>query len=50
LGWKLASVLRGGAHVKLLESYHNERHQIAVDVQTQTSKTFNFLLGKEGKP
>ncbi|CAJ61212.1 MULTISPECIES: FAD-dependent monooxygenase [Frankia] len=36
LGWKLASVVRGGAPSELLDSYHAERHPVAERVLRNT--------------
>ncbi|EPT31136.1 FAD binding domain-containing protein [Toxoplasma gondii ME49] len=50
LGWKLGSVLKGGASTRLLESYHRERHQIAQEVMARAGRTLNFIFGSAGKP
>lgn len=38
LAWKLAHVLRGEASSELLESYHNERHQIGAEVLERSGR------------
>ncbi|CBZ51449.1 putative FAD-depdendent monooxygenase [Neospora caninum Liverpool] len=50
LGWKLGSVLKGGASTRLLESYHHERHQIAKEVMLRAGRTLDFIFGSGGKP
>lgn len=48
LGWKLASVLKGGADPALLESYGVERKRVARNIVAMTSRPFSFL--NYGKP
>ncbi len=42
--WKLAFVLRGWADMRLLESYHDERHAAAAENLDVTSATMRFLV------
>ena len=42
--WKLAFVLRGWAPVRLLDSYHDERHAAAAENLDVTSTTMRFLV------
>jgi 3-(3-hydroxy-phenyl)propionate hydroxylase len=48
LAWKLAAVLRGQAHDNLLNSYHDERHEAAVENVNVTNRTARFLRAPEG--
>lgn len=41
LAWKLAHVLRGAAEPELLESYHTERHPVALMTMEQARLRFN---------
>ena len=45
LGWKLAAVLNGWGHKKLLDSYHTERHQSALR-NTSFARHFADSIGK----
>lgn len=45
--WKLAFVLHGWASDTLLDSYHDERHQAAVENITVTTNTMNFLVPRD---
>jgi 3-(3-hydroxy-phenyl)propionate hydroxylase len=42
--WKLAFVLRGWADMRLLDSYHDERHAAAAENLDVTSATMRFLV------
>lgn len=42
--WKLAFVLRGWAHDRLLDSYHDERHAAARENLAVTTATMDFLV------
>jgi 3-(3-hydroxy-phenyl)propionate hydroxylase len=42
--WKLAYVLRGWADMRLLDSYHDERHAAAAENLDVTSATMRFLV------
>lgn len=48
LAWKLAAVLRGQAAASLLDSYHDERHQAAVENVRVTNRTARFLRPADG--
>lgn len=48
LAWKLAAVLRGDAPESLLDSYHEERHQAAVENVRVTNRTARFLRPADG--
>jgi 3-(3-hydroxy-phenyl)propionate hydroxylase len=48
LAWKLAAVLRGHAPQALLESYHTERHEAAVQNVLVTNRTARFLRPADG--
>ncbi|MBU9583137.1 FAD-dependent monooxygenase [Burkholderia multivorans] len=48
LGWKLARVLAGGAHDRLLDTYHTERHPIERDVLRQTSLVTQIVEADHG--
>ena len=48
LAWKLAAVLRGQAPESLLDSYHDERHQAAVENVRVTNRTARFLRPADG--
>jgi 3-(3-hydroxy-phenyl)propionate hydroxylase len=48
LAWKLAAVLRGQAHENILNSYHEERHEAAVENVKVTNRTARFLRAPEG--
>ncbi|TFZ03893.1 FAD-dependent monooxygenase [Ramlibacter humi] len=48
LGWKLAAVLKGRAPAKLLDSFHEERHEAAVQNVLVTNRTARFLRPADG--
>ncbi len=48
LAWKLAAVLRGRAGARLLDSYHDERHEAATENVRVTNRTTRFLRPTEG--
>jgi 3-(3-hydroxy-phenyl)propionate hydroxylase len=48
LAWKLAAVLRGQAPARLLDSYHEERHEAAVQNVQVTNRTARFLRPADG--
>ncbi len=48
LAWKLAAVLNGQAPARLLDSYHEERHEAAVHNVRVTQRTARFLRPAEG--
>jgi 3-(3-hydroxy-phenyl)propionate hydroxylase len=48
LAWKLAAVLQGRAAPSLLESYHEERHEAAVQNVLVTNRTARFLRPADG--
>jgi 3-(3-hydroxy-phenyl)propionate hydroxylase len=48
LAWKLAAVMRGNASPKLLDSYHEERHEAARQNVKVTNRTNRFLRPAEG--
>jgi 3-(3-hydroxy-phenyl)propionate hydroxylase len=48
LAWKLAAVLRGQAHESILDSYHEERHEAAVENVKVTHRTARFLRAPDG--
>ncbi|MDP2066484.1 MAG: FAD-dependent oxidoreductase [Burkholderiaceae bacterium] len=48
LAWKLAAVLQGRAAPKLLDSYHDERHEAAAQNVMVTNRTARFLRAPEG--
>ena len=48
LAWKLAAVLRGQAAERLLDSYHEERHEAARENVQVTSRTARYLRAPEG--
>ena len=43
LAWKLAYVLTYSAHDRLLDTYHNERSQVARTLVRTTDRTFSFI-------
>jgi 2-polyprenyl-6-methoxyphenol hydroxylase-like FAD-dependent oxidoreductase len=46
LAWKLAYVLSGRAHPKILETYHEERHPIARKLIHSTDQVFSFVTNQ----
>jgi 2-polyprenyl-6-methoxyphenol hydroxylase-like FAD-dependent oxidoreductase len=42
LGWKLAAVVTGDAHERLLDTYHSERHPTAARVLAQTQRSMQL--------
>jgi 2-polyprenyl-6-methoxyphenol hydroxylase-like FAD-dependent oxidoreductase len=42
LGWKLAAVVTGDAHERLLDTYHDERHPAAARVLAQTQRSMQL--------
>ncbi|MDW5443593.1 FAD-dependent oxidoreductase [Polaromonas sp. SM01] len=48
LAWKLAAVLQGRATPKLLDSYHEERHEAAQQNVLVTNRTARFLRPADG--
>ncbi len=48
LAWKLAAVLKGLAPARLLESYHQERHEAATQNVLVTNRTARFLRPQNG--
>ena len=48
LAWKLAAVLKGFAPPRLLETYHQERHQAATENVRVTNRTARYLRAPEG--
>lgn len=48
LAWKLAAILRGLAPPKLLDSYHQERHEAACQNVLVTRRTARFLRPTDG--
>jgi 3-(3-hydroxy-phenyl)propionate hydroxylase len=48
LAWKLACVLRGQAAPRLLDSYHEERHEAARENVQVTNRTARFLRPADG--
>ena len=48
LAWKLAAVLKGQAPPRLLDSYHEERHEAAVQNVRVTNRTARFLRPADG--
>ena len=48
LAWKLAAVLRAQAAPRLLDSYHEERHEAATENVRVTNRTARFLRAPEG--
>ena len=48
LAWKLAAVLQGRASARLLESYHQERHEAATQNVLVTNRTGRFLRPQGG--
>ncbi|OZM81045.1 FAD-dependent monooxygenase [Pseudonocardia sp. MH-G8] len=42
LGWKLAAVVTGDAHERLLDTYHRERHPAAARVLAQTQRSMQL--------
>lgn len=48
LAWKLAAVIRGHAPMELLQSYHAERHEAAVQNVRVTNRTARFLRPADG--
>src|SRR4051812_6993602 len=48
LGWKLAAVLQGRAPSRLLDSYHEERHEAAQQNVLVTNRTARFLRPADG--
>ncbi|MFD7291891.1 FAD-dependent monooxygenase [Streptomyces sp. NPDC059897] len=47
LGWKLASVVRGTAPEELLDSYHEERHEVGRRLLANTRAQSLLILGGE---
>ncbi|PCG87282.1 monooxygenase [Streptomyces sp. WZ.A104] len=45
LGWKLAAVVRGTAPDTLLDSYHDERHEVGRRLLTNTRAQSSLILG-----
>ena len=48
LAWKLAAVLKGRAPARLLDSYHEERHEAAEQTLRVTNRTSRFMQPKDG--
>ncbi|MEO7392217.1 MAG: FAD-dependent monooxygenase [Ramlibacter sp.] len=48
LGWKLAAVMKGRAAPALLDSYHDERHEAALQNVKVTNRTARFLRPAAG--
>ena len=48
LAWKLAAVVQGRAAPKLLDSYHEERHEAATQNVRVTNRTARFLRPADG--
>ncbi|MBA2964649.1 MULTISPECIES: FAD-dependent monooxygenase [Ramlibacter] len=48
LAWKLAAVLQGRAPPRLLDSYHDERHEAACQNVLVTNRTARFLRPADG--
>lgn len=48
LAWKLAAVVRGRASPRLLDSYHEERHEAATQNVLVTNRTARFLRPAPG--
>lgn len=48
LAWKLAAVLKGRAPARLLDSYHEERHEAAVQNVSVTNRTARYLRPADG--
>ena len=48
LAWKLAAVVNGLALLKLLDSYHDERHEAATQNVLVTNRTARFLRPADG--
>lgn len=48
LGWKLAAEVNGWAAVGLLDSYHTERHPVAVDVLDNTRAQSELMSTESG--
>lgn len=48
LAWKLAAVLKGRAPASLLDSYHEERHEAALQNVQVTNRTARFLRPADG--
>jgi 3-(3-hydroxy-phenyl)propionate hydroxylase len=48
LAWKLAAVLQGRAPARLLDSYHEERHEAAQQNVQVTNRTARFLRPADG--
>jgi len=48
LAWKLAAVLKGRAPASLLDSYHEERHEAAVQNVAVTNRTARYLRPADG--
>ncbi len=48
LAWKLAAVVTGRAYPKLLDSYHEERHEAATQNVLVTNRTARFLRPADG--
>lgn len=46
--WKLAAVVQGRATPKLLDSYHEERHEAAMQNVLVTNRTARFLRPADG--
>lgn len=44
LAWKLALVLRGDADVKILDTYHEERSEVAKRLLETTDRMFDLLM------
>ncbi|MGW4125902.1 FAD-dependent monooxygenase [Nocardia sp. NPDC004711] len=47
LGWKLAAVVRGSAAPTLLDTYHDERHEVGRQLLANTRAQSLFILGDE---
>eukprot|EP00920_Eleutheroschizon_duboscqi_P034521 GHVT01082770.1.p1 GENE.GHVT01082770.1~~GHVT01082770.1.p1 ORF type:complete len:210 (-),score=1.06 GHVT01082770.1:249-878(-) len=50
LAWKLAAVLNDRANWSILESYNEERHQIAESIVRNTTRVFFAILGQTAVP
>ena len=48
LGWKLAAEINGWAPEGLLDSYHSERHAVAIDVLDNTRAQMHLLSAEPG--
>ncbi len=49
LAWKLAAIMKGRAATTLLDSYHQERHEAAVQNVKITNRTTRFLRPADGQ-